>query len=102
MRFRKLRIAWSVAWGVVAVLLIVLWMRSYTWLDQSVVRVSSTYHLMVNSQLGGVSFYLDNSPRVIRTHMLVDALYAKSPKPQHVEGMFYFYHGMRKNYGRPK
>ena len=29
MRFRKLRIAWSVAWGVVAVLLIVLWVRSY-------------------------------------------------------------------------
>ena len=29
MRVRKLRIAWSVAWGVVAVLLIVLWVRSY-------------------------------------------------------------------------
>jgi hypothetical protein len=29
MRFRKLRIAWSVAWGVVAVLLVVLWVRSY-------------------------------------------------------------------------
>src|SRR4051812_29463554 len=29
MRFRKLRIAWSGGWGVVAVLLIVLWVRSY-------------------------------------------------------------------------
>jgi hypothetical protein len=29
MRFRKLRIAWSVAWGFAAVLLIVLWVRSY-------------------------------------------------------------------------
>ena len=29
MRFRKLRIAWSVAWGVLAVLLCVLWVRSY-------------------------------------------------------------------------
>jgi hypothetical protein len=29
MRFRKLRIAWSVAWGLLAVLLIVLWVRSY-------------------------------------------------------------------------
>ncbi len=29
MRFRKLRIAWSVFWGVAAVLLIVLWVRSY-------------------------------------------------------------------------
>jgi hypothetical protein len=29
MRFRKLRIAWSVAWGLACVLLIVLWVRSY-------------------------------------------------------------------------
>ena len=30
MKYRKLRIAWSVGWGVVAVLLIVLlWVRSY-------------------------------------------------------------------------
>ena len=29
MRFRKLRIAWSVAWGTVALLLLVVWVRSY-------------------------------------------------------------------------
>jgi hypothetical protein len=33
MRFRKLRIAWSVFWGLVAVLLVVLWVRSYWWCD---------------------------------------------------------------------
>src|SRR6187431_2373803 len=33
MRFRQLRIAWSVVWGVAAVLLIVLWVRSYWWID---------------------------------------------------------------------
>ena len=33
MRFRKLRIAWSVGWGAVCVLLIVLWVRSYWKLD---------------------------------------------------------------------
>lgn len=32
-RFRKLLIAWSVTWGVVAVLLIVLWVRSYLRMD---------------------------------------------------------------------
>ena len=32
-RFRKLRIAWSVGWGVVAVLLVVLWVRSYWRVD---------------------------------------------------------------------
>ena len=34
MRYRKLRIAWSVAWGVVAALLCVLWVRSYGHLDR--------------------------------------------------------------------
>jgi hypothetical protein len=29
MKNRKLRIAWSVAWGIVAVLFVVLWVRSY-------------------------------------------------------------------------
>jgi hypothetical protein len=29
MKYRKLRIAWTVAWGLAAVLLIVLWVRSY-------------------------------------------------------------------------
>jgi hypothetical protein len=33
MRYRKLRIAWSVAWGVLAVLLLTLWVRSYGRLD---------------------------------------------------------------------
>jgi hypothetical protein len=33
MRFRKLRIAWSVFWGLACVLLIVLWVRSYWWSD---------------------------------------------------------------------
>ena len=32
-RFRKLRIAWSVFWGVLAVLLCVQWVRSYWWVD---------------------------------------------------------------------
>ena len=34
MRFRKLRIAWSVAWGLSCVLLIALWVRSYQWTDK--------------------------------------------------------------------
>ena len=33
MRYRKLRIAWSVAWGVACVLLFALWMRSL-WLSE--------------------------------------------------------------------
>jgi hypothetical protein len=33
-RYRKLRIAWSVVWGIACVLLCVLWSRSYWWVDQ--------------------------------------------------------------------
>jgi hypothetical protein len=32
--FRKLRIAWSVGWGLACVLLIVLWVRSHWWVDE--------------------------------------------------------------------
>src|SRR6185295_9642087 len=35
MKFRKLRIAWSVFWGLACVLVIVLWVRSYRWLDST-------------------------------------------------------------------
>ena len=40
-RFRKLRIAWSVAWGIAAVLLVVLWVRSYVVYDRVVVHYPS-------------------------------------------------------------
>jgi hypothetical protein len=40
MRFRKLRIAWSVVWGLLAVLLIVLWVRSY-WHRETFARVDA-------------------------------------------------------------
>jgi hypothetical protein len=33
MKHRKLRIAWSVAWGIVAMLLVALWVRSFYYLD---------------------------------------------------------------------
>jgi hypothetical protein len=45
MKYRKLRIAWSVIWGVAAVLLCVLWVRSYWWSDQ--------YHLQAGRWFGG-------------------------------------------------
>ena len=40
-KYRKLRIAWSVGWGIVAVLLVVLWARSYRWVEQLMVPISN-------------------------------------------------------------
>jgi hypothetical protein len=43
MTFRKLRIAWSVAWGIVAMLLCVLWVRSYSRLDFCKIPIGSLH-----------------------------------------------------------
>jgi len=40
MRFRKLLVVWSVFWAIAAVLLLVLWIRSYRWSDSVVVYLS--------------------------------------------------------------
>jgi hypothetical protein len=47
MAVRNARIAWSVAWGVVAVLLVGLWVRSYSWWDAVGVP---TNHMLVSMQ----------------------------------------------------
>jgi hypothetical protein len=41
MRFRKLRIAWSVLCGIAFLLLIALWVRSYWWFDSYYLRVGA-------------------------------------------------------------
>jgi hypothetical protein len=62
MRYRKLRIAWSVAWGVVAVLLIVFWVRSFWYIET--LNLPSVFHRSVEFNHGGgtliVSVYLSN------------------------------------------
>jgi hypothetical protein len=50
-RYRKLRIAWSVGWGLAAVLLIVLWMRSYSSRHFAYVRM--LYHYVECSSSRG-------------------------------------------------
>jgi hypothetical protein len=54
MRFRKLRIAWTAAWAVAAVLLCVLWVRSEYRADYFRWRVSSTSGVTVFSAKGRI------------------------------------------------
>jgi hypothetical protein len=56
MRYRKLRIAWSAGWGLAAVLLIVLWVRSYRGSDV-VYRQTTITRTVFSSAVGviGVS-----------------------------------------------
>jgi hypothetical protein len=62
---RYLRIAWSVVWGLAAVLLIVLWVRSYFWRDPKVIDFSTGRWIHIISMHGRASFaYINNSPFV--------------------------------------
>ena len=56
MRFRKLRIAWSVGCSIACVLLVVLWVRSY-WQTFIALKATSDGHtLVVDSSDGDLSF----------------------------------------------
>src|SRR3954466_10148683 len=65
MRFRKQRIAWSVLWGLAAVLLVVLWVRSYWWSDVLWV-ITPTYDARADSVGGGTptSIFFDSEREV--------------------------------------
>jgi hypothetical protein len=77
MRFRKLRIAWSMFWGLACVLLMVLWVRSYyrydsgTWhngwgalIDSEGGRLAiATFRSGDLSRPMGTGFYLESDPR---------------------------------------
>jgi hypothetical protein len=52
MRFRKLRVAWSVFWGLACVLLVVLWVRSYWYDDYALDHISGTQGLELFSLRG--------------------------------------------------
>jgi hypothetical protein len=54
MRFRKLRIAWSVFWGLACVLVILLWVRSHSWRDLCIVRLPGQVHYGVSSYCGNL------------------------------------------------
>src|SRR6476659_989396 len=53
MRFRKLRIGWSVLCGIVCVLLIVLWVRSYSQPEWKFLRLTTKQGLLLKSN-GGI------------------------------------------------
>jgi hypothetical protein len=58
MKYRKLRIAWSIAWGVVAMLLTVLWLRSCYWFDAA--RIDPIYKAYsIGGQSGSGGLVLD-------------------------------------------
>ena len=62
MKFRKLRIAWSVAWGIVAVLLIALWVRSFYIADIAMGNISASAAFTITSDKGKVGLAVNAYP----------------------------------------
>jgi hypothetical protein len=85
MRFRKLRIAWSVGCGIACVLLIVLWVRSYWWQDilrKGIPAISNSgfYSGLGTLKIGFRWQPLDpifQPPPTLETHPFTPALLAK-------------------------
>jgi hypothetical protein len=72
MTFRKLRIAWSVIWSLAAVLLIVLWVRSYWWLDGFTVPVSASSAVVAGTLPGVIAVGVRHVPEKFRIeHRLI-------------------------------
>jgi hypothetical protein len=66
MRYRKLRIAWSVVCGIVAVLLVVLWVRSYSWVDGLTVPVSAESAVGAGTLPGVIAVAVRHVPEKFR------------------------------------
>lgn len=54
MRFRKLRIAWSIAWGLVTLMFILWWVRSHSRIDFVYGITSNRYQQSIHSMAGNV------------------------------------------------
>jgi hypothetical protein len=62
MRFRQLRIAWTVLCGIACVLLIALWVRSYWRADDLVITMTKTYQFEIQSVPGRCIGFVANAP----------------------------------------
>jgi hypothetical protein len=87
MKHRKLRIAWSVAWGIAAVLLCALWVRSYWWADNLLLPITDRHAVAIGSMLGGVSFspWLPTAYRIPSSRMFRSEKYGEPP-PEFING----------------
>jgi hypothetical protein len=90
MRFRKLRIAWSVVWGIAAVLFVVLWVRSYWRVDGLTARDAGR-ELVLFVEHGDFGASYDGLPKWSRLDLRWDS---GSANPGfHMPGLAGFYYG---------
>jgi hypothetical protein len=89
MNFRNLRIAWSVFWGMVAILLIMLWVRSY-WRLEILEKQIGRQAIQISSVKGCIAIAHLNRPTIIRPYLNVVAGDAADWRKGRVLGFAYY------------
>jgi hypothetical protein len=83
-RFRKLRIAWSIGWGLLATLLCVLWVRSYRTLDNVAGHLPGVNAVSCTSAYGRVAVGVVNQAAPwkwnMHSNVLDETSYGGPPK----------------------
>lgn len=64
MKHRKLRIGWSVVWGILAVLLVVLWVRSCETSDEIFSPIGKSHVFILGSSRGNLTIRTVNDPKL--------------------------------------
>src|SRR5262245_31344059 len=64
MKFRKLRIAWTVGWGIACLLLVALWVRSYWRFDTTGTLVNQTQYSFTSLKGCVILLWADASSKV--------------------------------------
>jgi len=94
MKYRKLRIAWSVVWGIACVLLIALWVRSY-WRFDSLTGAAIYWNDFLIQSVEGLLFVsVDPSGKYDHLELTSDVL-TEPANPEHI-----FQFGSNPNQGR--
>jgi hypothetical protein len=101
MKYRKLRIAWSVVWGIAISVLIGLWIDSY-WNSTIILRVSSERRTSIENGLGRMSLSSTSLPPAVRevswtsirapmTSIVLDANKAAEAVMHHFAGVHWMF-----------
>lgn len=62
MRFRKLRIAWSIVFGSLCVLMTAWWIRGYWWVDHGYVTLAPSEHVQWHAGEGRMCLWFNHRP----------------------------------------
>jgi hypothetical protein len=90
MKHRKLRIAWSVAWGLLVLLLVVLWVRSYSYRDGFWGRISDPIGFRVSSSAGSIHVAELRHLGIVAWQPTIREALPDASRPQPIFGKFQF------------